>query len=255
MIWLVVAVLLLIYGLYEYTWFRVVKLHKNDFTQRTSSITGKRLIFLSDLQYDHWFSGFQHRAARKLVRMVNDLEPDLILFGGDFIHKDQEHAFDVFSYLDQMKAKKVAILGNHDDRNLERVLKECINRNITVLRDEVYDYHGVTIVGFDRTWDERSSVFDYSDRDFVIALSHSPDFLVRHTVEADIMLAGHLHGGQISLFGFYSPITNSAYRQKYLHGLKSIEASKVYVSPGLGGFVWFLPIRFFVRPEIIVIDF
>lgn len=244
-------ILCFVYALYEFTWIRIVGLKGSDFT---SKVNNKRLVFLSDLQFDHPLFGFYHRAAKKMIKHVLDLNPDFIIFGGDFIHKDSKHAYQIFDYLAQFDVPMFAVMGNHDYRNIERVLSECERIGIRVLRDEVIDWEGITLVGIDQTWKKTRDEFKFNRGDYTIVISHSPDYLVRHKVQGDVLLSGHLHGGQITFFGLYAPVPHSAYRQKYLHGLKSIEASKIYISSGLGGFVFCFPIRFFSRPEIVLID-
>lgn len=251
---LAIAFVLLVYALFEYTWFKTVRLKSSDFKSGDFNLKGKRIVFLSDFQYDHKFMGFRHYAAKKLIRNVNAMKPDLILLGGDLIHKNNGHCGKIFKYLKELEAPIITVLGNHDYRLLSFVLEECKKANIIVLRDEVYNFEGINIIGFDRTWMHDNRVFDYSTQSPNIALSHSPDFIVENEIQADIMLSGHLHGGQVSLFGLYSPITNSHYGQDYLRGLKPVKNSKLYITTGLGGYVFFLPIRFFTRPEIVVLE-
>lgn len=247
--------LCLVYALFEYQWFKVVRLNAHDFSNRAHFAKGMRVVFLSDFQYDHKLVGFRHHAMRRLVKKVNRLKPDLIILGGDIIHKKNHYHHLVFNYLEKFDAPMISILGNHDYRDLELVLSEFNKLGVTVLRNESIRFNEIQIVGFDKTCDERSNDFEFDEELFTIVVSHSPDFIVDHKIQGDIILSGHLHGGQINFFGLYAPITNSRYNQKFLHGLKSVEESKIYVSSGLGGYVGFLPIRFFVRPEIVCIDF
>ena len=251
----VFLLLCLAYALFEYRWFKVVRLNAHDFSKRAHSVNGMRVVFLTDFQYDHKLVGFRHHAMKCLIKKVNHLKPDLVILGGDIIHKKNKYNHLVFQYLAQFDAPMISVLGNHDAYDLKLVLSEFDKLGVTVLRNEAVLFNGIQIVGYDNTCVERSNNFEFNDELYTIVVSHSPDFIVDHKIQADIMLSGHLHGGQINFFGLYSPITNSRYKQKFLHGLKSVEESKIYISSGLGGYVGFLPIRFFVRPEIVCIDF
>jgi len=67
----------------------------------------------------------------------------------------------------------------------------------------------------------------------------------------DIVLSGHTHGGQVTLFGLWVPYMPSDYGQKYSGGFAKTAYTAVYVTRGIG--MTFLPIRFFARPEITVL--
>ena len=52
----------------------------------------------------------------------------------------------------------------------------------------------------------------------------------------DLALAGHTHGGQVTLFGLYAPITASRYGMRFRTGLRRSSSSGVpiIISSGLG---------------------
>lgn len=255
MIWFLVPLGLLIYALYEYTWFKVVRIKLKDSSNKAATIQSKRLVFISDLQYDNKLVGFRHYAARKLMREIKDLNPACLLIGGDMIHRNNRFSRLIFDYLETIPCDKIAILGNHDFYNKDLVLSEYERLGVRVLRNETMVYEDIQIVGIEHPLGDTPTIPSYSRDRFTLVLSHGPDLLVGHNVQGDYMLAGHLHAGQVTFFGMYAPITNSAYKEKYLHGHKTVGVSPLYVSSGCGGYVGFLPIRFFARPEIVVLDF
>ena len=66
-----------------------------------------------------------------------------------------------------------------------------------------------------------SPTLGLSPDDFVILLTHTPDYAEDVPVtNSDLILAGHTHGGQVTLFGLYAPIVPSHYGQRFLSGLK-----------------------------------
>ena len=87
-----------------------------------------------------------------------------------------------------------------------------------------------------------------------IVLSHNPD--VAETMPAgfrvDLMCAGHTHGGQVWVPTLGTPIVPSRYGSKYAGGLVQGPHCRVLVSRGVGMAI--LPVRFRVRPELVVID-
>lgn len=60
-----------------------------------------------------------------------------------------------------------------------------------------------------------------SPDDFVILLTHTPDYAEDVPItNTDLVLAGHTHGGQVTLFGLYAPIIPSHYGKRFRTGLK-----------------------------------
>ncbi|QIK56865.1 phosphoesterase [Erysipelothrix sp. HDW6A] len=253
-IFLVISVVLLLYSLYEYKNVRIDTLKPDDFTQVhdiPESVLGKRIVYISDLQWDSRARPFMSRFAQSIMDTVNELEPDLIIIGGDTIHRKTDK---VFHYLKQLKTPIISTLGNHDYKDLENV-KQGLNEISHLLVNETIDFHGMQIVAVDDYRKGHPQMPDYQRNTYTLLLSHNPDYCETLNDSFDMILSGHTHGGMITLFGIYSPITSSEYGQKYTGGFATTPGGKVYVSSGLGGSVFGLPIRFFARPSIQVIDF
>ncbi len=93
---------------------------------------------------------------------------------------------------------------------------------------------------------------DVSPDSFAILIAHNPDVLPEGLPSAprafDLALAGHTHGGQITLFGLWAPTTHSAYDQRFRSGWSEVDGTPVLVSRGTGSYG--LPMRFFAPPQI-----
>ncbi|WIB25461.1 metallophosphoesterase [Curtobacterium sp. MCSS17_015] len=92
-----------------------------------------------------------------------------------------------------------------------------------------------------------------------IGVTHAPyrrvlDAFV--TQGADIVFAGHTHGGQVAVPGFGALVTNSDLPRQYASGLHQWQNrthwSWLNVSAGLGTSIY-APVRFAVRPEAVVV--
>jgi predicted MPP superfamily phosphohydrolase len=108
----------------------------------------------------------------------------------------------------------------------------------------------VELAGVDpRTWlAKRPSGFSPSGADLRILLCHFPRAL--DTVRPGrwhLILAGHLHAGQIVLPYGFGKLLLAHPRAKYAEGLFERDGTTMHVSPGLG--TTFVPFRFFARPE------
>ena len=93
---------------------------------------------------------------------------------------------------------------------------------------------------------------DATTDDAVLLLSHNPDFVeTLRDPRVGLVLSGHTHGGQVIVPGFGAPIVPSRYGQKYLHGLVQGPCAQVFVTRGVGTIS--PPVRFFCRPEVVLI--
>lgn len=88
--------------------------------------------------------------------------------------------------------------------------------------------------------------------DFAILLTHNPDLLATqlrlHPRTWDVSLAGHLHAGQITLFGLWAPIVPSEYGQRYRTGWRKEHGTLILDTNGVGEVT--APLRFFAPPEV-----
>lgn len=253
----VILFISLMWGLFEYYWVESTFLKASDFNPThdiPEEMVGQRIVFLSDLQFDHAFSGFRHKAMARVVKKTNALKPDLILFGGDLIHKMNPNNRYIEEYLKQFDAPIIAILGNHDYYEIDYVLDLYNRLGIKLLVNESMDYCGMQILGVDDLRIGKPVVPEVKNQ-FSLLLTHSADVVETMTSSVDMALAGHFHGGMVTLFGLYAPVIKSAYKKKYQYGMIQAPKTKIYVGRGLGGYVIFVPMRFFARPEIVIIDF
>ncbi len=90
--------------------------------------------------------------------------------------------------------------------------------------------------------------------DLVIGVAHAPYLKVIDAMAdtgAQLMFAGHTHGGQVGMPGFGAIITNCDLPRKYAKGLSAWAGGRLAlnVCAGLGHSIY-APMRFAVRPEV-----
>ena len=87
-----------------------------------------------------------------------------------------------------------------------------------------------------------------ADADLRILLSHYPNAIDRlEPGSFDLVLAGHMHDGQICIPYPGGKVRLAHLRARYTHGLYRRPGGLLHVSPGLG--TTFVPFRFCARPE------
>ena len=99
----------------------------------------------------------------------------------------------------------------------------------------------------------QSPTLSLSPDDFVILLSHTPDYAEDVPVtNTDLVLAGHTHGGQVTLFGLYAPVIPSRYGQRFLTGLRyNSNNTPIIITNGIG--TSRKNVRLFAPSEVVVI--
>lgn len=229
-----------------------------------TSFNDLKIVFFADIHHGLFFS--QNR-IKKIVKKVNSLNPDIIFVGGDyvgnFLFEQPKYIKPSFLELKNLKAELgvFGVIGNHDARaDTKLSIEEMEKADIIYLgnKGQWLEKNGdkIRIGGvkdyFEGTQNISNVVKDIAEEDFAILLSHSPDFAEKiDNNKIDIVLAGHTHGGQITFFGLWAPITSSRYGQKYKTGLVDAPNTKVLVTNGVGSF---FPIRFFARPQINIVN-
>jgi predicted MPP superfamily phosphohydrolase len=236
----------------------------------------KKIVFISDIQLNSSF-WFADGLAKKIIGLTQEENPDIILFWWDFINFENKSADKIFTYLAELKAPlwKYWVLGNHDyvkekkvtnGAFVKKMLSErawinlLLNENVEIkIGDE-----SIKIVGIDDFWYwdiniEKAMNWVTKD-DTTIFMMHNPDYFEvmpeNYKSIVDLTLAGHTHSWQITLFWLWAPFTPSDYWKKYLYWAKNFDGNRIYIT----SWVWWvplfgLPLRFFARPEIVVIRF
>lgn len=85
----------------------------------------------------------------------------------------------------------------------------------------------------------------------VLLMMHEPDAFTRVSERVGLTVAGHTHGGQISIAGF-TPVVPSRYGSRFAYGHIVEEGRHLIVSGGLGCSM--APIRLGVPPEIVLVE-
>ncbi|MBN1591142.1 MAG: metallophosphoesterase [Pirellulales bacterium] len=222
-----------------------------------ASLDGLSIVHLSDLH----FTGRVGKAFfQEVVQLSNELEPDLVALTGDLVDTDE-----CIDWVPDVLGPLVArhgvyfVLGNHD-------LRVDTNRLRRMLGDAgLIDLGGrwverpingssVVLAGNELPWfppaaDMRDAPARGADGGPLrVLLSHSPDQLDwAVALDFDLMLAGHLHGGQFRLPLIGPILAPSRQGVRYASGIFHHEPTILHVSRGLSGEV---PIRLNCPPEL-----
>ncbi|MDR3541217.1 MAG: metallophosphoesterase [Desulfosporosinus sp.] len=228
-----------------------------------AALEGKMICQLSDLHLETLRITPEH-----IDQMVMTQKPDLLVITGDIISssKDLDKAN---NYLGKLSAPygKFVVMGNNDYSNLshtlfKRYLHQLQNLGWKPLLNQASFLANLNlwIIGVDDPATKHDDV-DLAYQKvlsspptptppFRLVLAHSTDCLDDVAENgADLLLAGHTHGGQIRLPGLPPLITNTYLGDEGIYeGYHVINGVPLYVSRGIGESI--IALRFNVPPEI-----
>ena len=216
------------------------------------------IAVLADIQSDD--IGAYERAA---LEATVALAPDLILLPGDYVQaKDLAGYEDNMGRLNRM-IKEVglgaplgafAVPGNVDTIGTWPQIFAGTSVTTTTVSRSFALNPDLSITGLTLADSFNVDLKVEEQPGFHIVVGHAPDFSMGQ-VQADLMVAGHTHGGQVQLPFFGPLLTLSKVPRDWAHGLTALsEDRNLVVSRGVGLERGLAPrLRFNCRPELVLI--
>lgn len=238
-----------------------VERHRVRLDQRSLTVTGLpaaldglRVGLITDVHLSPMVPADDIRAA---VDLLAAARPDVVALGGDYVtDADVTRAAPVAELLAPLAVAPLgafAVLGNHDD---DRVVPAALAaRGFAVLRDQRtrLTWRGETldVVGL-RYWTRRLPDITRVVKGAgptTVMLAHDPRRLREAaTLDVQLVLAGHTHGGQVVLPGVGAV---AARRFPVVAGEATEGNCRLFVSRGVG--TVFVPVRINCPPEVSVL--
>jgi predicted MPP superfamily phosphohydrolase len=230
-----------------------------EFSERTLCLKrlpaawdGLTVLHLSDLH----LNGTPDRTFFRIVmdRCV-EWRPDIVAVTGD-VADSEHHQRWIVPVLGRLRWREAAfaVLGNHDHWYdppfIRRRLRRVGMRVLPNTWQEV-EVRGerLVVIGHEGPWlRPEPDLTACPAGPFRLCLSHTPDN-IRWAQRAgiDLMLSGHVHGGQIRVPLFGSLLVPSRYGRRYDCGTFAEGPTVLHVSRGLSGDH---PLRYLCRPEV-----
>lgn len=234
------------------------------FPKLPESFDGCKVVQLSDLH------GMRFGAEnRRLVELVRQQEPDIIVLTGDIAGKEGalDNVEPLLSGIEGL-APTYYVNGNHEwaDGCVEEIEALMKSHGVTCLSNEIeLLYRGedsIAIVGAEdpngradmiKPWGLSLRLGElYSDH-FSLWLAHRNDYIQMYSdIGTDLILCGHGHGGIVRL-PFVGGLlnVNRSFGAEYESGIYSTPHFQMVVSRGLGNSI---PVpRLFNRPELVAV--
>ena len=250
------------------TYISTVKVHVREYRVINNKIpdnfNGLKIIHFSDL---HYGTTLDNDNIKKIVKQINDREPDIVVFTGDLINKDynisQKEEEQLIKLLKKINAPlgKYSILGDEDD---EELLTTIYNQSeFTTLKNE-YDLiykdqnNPILLVGLSSLITNKQNIEkgyeyfkteSYNSNIYTITLIHEPDSTddIINSYNTDLLLAGHSHNGTIRIPFLNYPLYRENGAREYNKEYYKVKNTDLYISSGLGTPTG---LRLFCRPTI-----
>ena len=202
---------------------------------------------------------------RRCADWAAELEPDIIAVTGDLVARRRAapgFAAASAELVDAARHAAVAVLGNHDLARGNDPFAQGWEADdlggLTLLDGSAIELsiegHRVCLAGASAERMMYESAYDPADHidpsaELRILLCHFPDALPRlRSGRAQLVLSGHLHGGQICLPWPGGRVGLAHPRSGPVTAIEACNGTVMHTSPGLG--TTFVPLRLFARPEV-----
>lgn len=233
--------------------------------QGKQDISDLNVVLISDL---HLGAIGSEGRLQRVVDEINALQPDLVCIAGDFFDTDFAAIQAPDAAVETLRKLRTtygiyACLGNHDGGQTLGQMKAFLEQANIRLLDDAYtiiddrlvlvgrlDSHAIGGYGA-QSRKEVSAFFAREDSSLpVIVLDHNPANIGEYTTEADLILCGHTHRGQVFPG---SLLTNRMFTVDYGYYREDAQHPHVIVTSGVGS--WGMPMRVGTNCEIVTIRF
>lgn len=253
------TIIIYLYGIYHARQLYVTTYEVS--IDKESTIDSLEIVMISDL---HLGYSNDNKFLKKAVDQINRLSPDIVVIVGDLFDGNFSAITaptETSNLLNSIHTRYGTYMcwGNHDaGKEFDKMKDFIMQTNIKLLEDSFTTVGDkLIIVGRKDSSPigdqgvERSNV-DINSKDFeeslpIIVLDHQPTNILDNPYNADLILMGHTHAGQIFPFNL---VTNKVFISDY--GYYQLPSStQTIVTSGLG--TWGPPMRIGSKNEIVKI--
>lgn len=248
------------YGIFvQRTDFRVREVDV-PYTDLPPDLDGIKLVHLSDI---HLSAFLTEREFARVVDAANELRPHLSLVTGDLISSPGDPLDDCLRQIGRLRsdAGVFGCMGNHERyaRAEEYTAIHAARLGVSFLRGQAqpvrFGSATLNLAGVDyQLMDMRDRYLAGAEQltaqgAFNLLLSHNPDvFPVAAAKGYHLMLAGHTHGGQVTIEILDQHISPARFITPFVYGLYRDRQAAAYVTRGVGTIG--IPARIGAPPEI-----
>lgn len=260
---IVIIVTIFLYAKYAGIKGLIVKEYKVESEILTTNFSGLKIVHFSDLLFK---STVDKEDVKSLVKRINELKPDIVVFTGDLIIKNAKISNEDIEFLTEelnnieAKIGKYSIYGDEDYSidSYKTIMEKSKFKILNNSYDEIFykNNDSMFIVGLPSSLKEEiklEEAFSFYKEDekrkYIIVLVHDGKtikFLDDSTYEVDLVLGGHSLNGSV-VIPYYGGIFIDDGSYKYYQEHYSKGITDIYISSGIGTNKY--PYRIFNKPS------
>lgn len=247
---------LMLYGFFINTKEFTIKSETIKIKDLATSFDGFKILQISDVLLKN---SKDLNKLENILEKAKDLNPDIIVYTGDLLYKENTLNNDDITKLTEMLKNmdctlyKYAVYGDNDDKT--EYSKIMNNAGFTLLDNEsnyifYKDILPIKITGLTNLNNVSNSLSmeDNLDTTLNLVITHYPDYFeTLKNEDVDVVLAGHSLNGQI-IVPFYGGIIKCEGAKKYINGVFNENNTNLYISGGIG--TKKVNFRLFNKPEV-----
>lgn len=217
--------------------FITIKEYKIEHSLISKDYDGFKIVHISDIRYG---TTINKEKLEQIVKKINDLNPDIIVFTGNLFDRDtilnEDNYHDIINTLSELKPNlyKYAISSENDNENDNYY--DVIDKADFILLDnktKLLFYKSTTplvIAGIDSSNPDYSILENEEEKNYYkIVLTHEPDY-IDNMNNSNLVLSGSI-GGVINII---NPLFKEKNTTKYYKEHYSFDNKELFISNGLG---------------------
>jgi len=239
---LIIITTFFLYGKYiEVNRFKI-----NEYTIKNESIKESfeelKIVHFSDILYNEKTNKKQ---LEEIINNINNEKPDIIVFSGDLLKKDEKYSNDDYKYLKELLSKmdanlyKYAVIGDNDEFHLEEYKDILYESDFVLLDNEntllfYKDITPINVIGLSDINKINELLKTDIDYNYSLVITHKPDnFKELSNYEINTILSGHSLGGLINV-PYYGGIIKKDGARTYINNYYELNNTEIFISNGLG---------------------
>lgn len=191
----------------------------------------------------------------KVIKTVNRLNPDIVLFSGDLYDHgkvSEDLIKNTIKILSGITCEnRIALYGNHDVKSttLHPYIYTIKEAGFNLVKNETFSLLNINFYAMDSMFNK--PYYNIPKKRNLLVLAHEPDTFIFTKASSRVLyqISGHSHGGQIKIPLLTKAKLPEGCELYYKHHYKE-NGKELFVSYGLGNSRH--NVRFFVRKEICV---
>jgi predicted MPP superfamily phosphohydrolase len=198
---------------------------------------------------------------RQLVKKLNALHVDLVVFAGDLAYNPPQNLAAALAPLRGLHRPMYAVLGNHDVELpgpplARRIHQDLAGSDVHFIEHRVVDFPSFRLAGLYDWWSGRDDAAFLKALPYdkpLLVLMHQPHSLrALGGVDFALAMAGHTHGGQVDIPWLTDAVFRLTRDERYVDGYYATPRGKLFVTSGIG--VTGMPLRFKCPPTVDVLE-